>query len=379
MRTRFSILKMVSKNRLFIPLTMTLLTSFGSVAVQAHSIEPCYCDDGCYTQEVQQLSCSNGQARFRSNGLPSQEHSLMIGIEASNQQFPSEHNYQFHITTKPRLASRKTPTEAGPIGVAVNGISIFDPSTQAPVNPATGKRPNTYDVGELDDCGGHSGRGDDYHYHIAPKCLIEQLGEEHIEVKKRPIGFAMDGFPILALGWFDKANDVEALLDECRGMTDDQGRYFYNVKHEPKWELVNCLSGYPQKFARDTWRQRFDKNGRKIVGLPIKFKIKNYQTANLGGDTCHKLTGLLAGEQILTTSGKTKRLSNTTGDIFHCNEQCYGLFFEAKKKPQYRGRVLFYDLITSACPSDFDLSAMKVFEAYRGPAVEYMGEPPTRK
>ena len=30
------------------------------------------------------------------------------------------------------------------------------------------------DVGELDICGGHAGRGDDYHYPISPKCLIEK-------------------------------------------------------------------------------------------------------------------------------------------------------------------------------------------------------------
>ena len=102
--------------------------------------------------------------------------------------------------------------------------------------------------GELDDCGGHAGRWDDYHYHIAPICLIEELGEKHIEQMKRPIGYAMDGYPIHALGWFSKENDVENKLDECRGMTDENGRYFYNVMKNDSCDVLNCLTGRPQKF-----------------------------------------------------------------------------------------------------------------------------------
>ena len=43
-------------------------------------------------------------------------------------------------------------------------------------------------AGELDDWGGHCGRADDYHYHIAPTHLQTVVG------KKVPIAYALDGF-----------------------------------------------------------------------------------------------------------------------------------------------------------------------------------------
>lgn len=346
---------------------------------RAHTIEPCYCDSGCFTDEVHGLSCQAGKARFQSSGLPDASQDMMRGITATNQQFPSRHNYQFEINTKPRLQSTTTPTEAGPIGVAVNGVPLFDPSTQGPANRATGKRPDAYEAGELDDCGGHAGRGDDYHYHIAPKCLIDALGPEKIEIRKQPIGFAMDGFPILALGWFEKQNDVEGSLDKCRGMKDQSGRYFYNVKTTAKWDLINCFHGTPHRFARDTWRHRKDKNNREIVGLPIAFKIDDSRSSSHASDVCHVMSGVMGNEQLLRSNGSTWRQGSKQGSLFHCNRGCYGLFFEADKKPQFRGRVLYYDLIMETCPADFDRADLAPFDAYTGAAQTYKGPPPTGK
>ena len=344
----------------------------------AHSINNCLCEDGCYTEEVSQLVCKKDRAEFKSIGLPDENHDLMIGIEASNQQFPSVHNYQFTIKRNPTYLKSTTQTDSGPIGVAINGVPLFDPSTQGRAD-SNGNRPHTLDAGELDNCGGHSGRGDDYHYHIAPKCLIKDLGIEHIETLKQPIGFAMDGFPILALGWFKKSNDVESMLDDCRGMTDENGQYFYNVMSTKKWDIVNCLHGKPQKFSKDKWTQRKDKNGRDIIGVPIKFNISRYKSINTNGDMCHIISGDLKKEQVLRANGTTAIVSNTKGDIFHCNNKCYGLFFEAAKKPEYKGRVMFYDLVTDGCPSDFSVTGLKPFDAYTGPPVAYNGAASTNK
>lgn len=358
--------------RLFIFLAALMFPA----AAQAHTINNCACDPDCYTKEVEHLRCNDRHASFKSKGLPNTDHRLMLGIEASNQQFPSIHNYEFRVPRNPQFQQTPTPTTAGAIGVAVNGVPLFNPDTQGPGGPG-GKPVSALDAGELDECGGHAGRGDDYHYHMAPKCLIEELGAEKIEHKKNPVGFAMDGYPILALGWFDDANTVEDMLDKCRGMKDDQGAYFYNVKSGPKWDILNCFHGKPQKFARDWWRERKDKNNREIVGLPIKFKIENYQTLTQGEDVCHAMDGVLSNEQLLRTSGTAQRVGRKSGTIFHCNTQCYGLFFEAEKKPQFRGRVLYYDLVTKDCPSTFDLAGLKPFTGYEGPPQKYKGPPKT--
>lgn len=340
---------------------------------KAHEIKTCKCDEGCYTDEVSKLACNNGKARFSSNGLPDPSHTVMTGITATNQQFPGIHDFDFEIILNPQLASKPTVTDGGPIGVAVNGVPIFDPWTQGPVNPSTGKRPNTLEAGELDECGGHGGRGDDYHYHIAPKCLIEELGYNWIDVDKKPVGYAMDGFAIHALGWFEASNSVEALLDACRGMTDENGTYFYNVKTTPNWELVNCLSGTPRGYARDRATMRKDRTGQEIVGLPIPFEIKGSTTERHGGDVCQVMTGTLRGEQLLQTNGTTKRISSQDGALFYCNAACYGLFFEAERKASIRGRTIYYDYIVDACPAGFNLAAVPIFDPYLGPAQKRQG------
>lgn len=363
------------------PMGLTAAIVFASLGFspisKAHDIKTCKCDEACYTKEVETLTCSGGKARFSSKGLPNVNDPIMRGIIATNQQFPSEHNYEFEILLTPQLSNRPTKTEAGPVGVAVNGVPIFDPSTQGPVNRSTGKRPSAFEAGELDVCGGHAGRGDDYHYHIAPKCLIEDLGKTWVEVDKKPIGYAMDGFQILALGWFDKANGVENALDTCRGMKDETGDYFYNVKTTSDWDVLNCLSGRPQNFARDRWLHRVDRTGKEITGIPIRFAIKDSSRNSYGGDVCHVMTGMLQGEQVLQTNGTARRVGAEEGSLFYCNNACYGLFFEADKSRAIRGRAIYFDYIASGCPGGFNVSELKTFAPYEGPAQTRKGPPGT--
>ena len=333
----------------------------------AHEISSCMCDEGCYTDEVSNLKCSSKSASFESNGLPDDTHTLMEGIFATNQQFPRMHQYEYNITRTPKKANQPTSTDTGAIGVAVNGVPIFDPFTQGPVDPKTGKRPHTFYQGELDICGGHAGRGDDYHYHIAPICLIEELGETYIERMKRPIGYAMDGYPIHALGWFDNANDVEEQLDECRGMVDENGLYFYNVMHQESWAVADCLTGEPQKFSKDKWTHRKDKFGDNYVGMPLKFALQEYTRTNHKTDICYVMTGILEKEQILLTDGTTKQVKNQNGSIFYCNSECYGIFFQAEKKPSIKGRAVIYDEILDNCPVTFTEYTSFDILAYKGP------------
>ena len=340
---------------------------FYTISIFAHEINNCSCESDCYTEEIKDLYCDANNIYFKSNGKPDSKHSIMVGIEATNQQFPIPHNYKFKIKRNPKLINKSIKTVAGPIGVAINGVPLFDPSTQGPINPLTGKRPNTLDEGELDKCGGHAGRGDDYHYHIAPICLINELGIEGIDIKKNPIGYAMDGFPIHALGWFDKNNNVEKYLDECRGMNDKNGNYFYNVMSKPNWDILNCFNGDPKKISKDYWVPRKDKNNNDLFGLiPLRYNINNYYEILYNKGTCYVFDGLLKKEQILLNNQTTKTIRNKIGNIFHCNNQCYGHFLEIEKKPEFKGRVTIYDLEVKNCPVELNLSKLNLFEAYNG-------------
>ena len=103
---------------------------------------------------------------WRSNGMPS--HNMMVGITSWQQQVPVPQPYTganaWQIPAAPTLAatpiSAKTALYRGAIALAVNGVPIF--------NALNNRGDDAYLAGELDEWGGHAGRADDYHYHVAP-------------------------------------------------------------------------------------------------------------------------------------------------------------------------------------------------------------------
>lgn len=156
---------------------------------------------------------------IESNGLP--EHNMMVGIRSWQQQVPLPQPFTganaWRLPMKPQPAQQPisvlTEPLRGAIAIAVNGVPIF---------PALNNRgDDTYLAGELDEWGGHCGRGDDYHYHIAPVHLEESVGDGN------PIGFALDGYPIL--GFTDPDGTTPTDLDEFNGHKDANGNYHYHA------------------------------------------------------------------------------------------------------------------------------------------------------
>ena len=153
-----------------------------------------------------------------SNGIP--EHPMMTGITAWQQQVPLPQSYTgrnaWRIPLHPKPArkpmSAKSNFFRGAIALAVNGIPIFNPIKN------DGKT-DTLIAGELDQWGGHCGRADDYHYHIAPNHLEPIVG------KGQPIAYALDGYPIYG---YQDADDRQA-LDWMNGHEDQQGNYHYHA------------------------------------------------------------------------------------------------------------------------------------------------------
>lgn len=154
-----------------------------------------------------------------SNGIPT--HQMMVGITSWQQQVPLPQKYvgdnAWQIPLHPVPA--KTPASAkerflrGAIAVAVNGIPIF--------NPLNNRGDDAYLFGELDEFGGHCGRADDYHYHIAPVHLQETVGND------QPIAYALDGYPIY--GYQDENTTDFAPLDVLNGHKDSKGFYHYHA------------------------------------------------------------------------------------------------------------------------------------------------------
>lgn len=151
-----------------------------------------------------------------SNGLPN--HDMMVGISNWQQQVPIHQNYtganSWAIPIHPKMAEEplftKTNLLKGAIAVAVNGIPIF--------NPLNNRGEDANAIGELDDWGGHCGRADDYHYHLPPLHLQDQVGEGN------PVAYAVDGFPVYG--------ETTESLDEYLGKTNPDGSYQYHTIKE---------------------------------------------------------------------------------------------------------------------------------------------------
>ncbi len=154
-----------------------------------------------------------------SNGIPA--HQLMVGITAWQQQVPLPQKYvgenSWQIPLHPVPAKKPQSTKGrflrGAIALAANGVPIF--------NPLNNRGEDSYLIGELDEFGGHCGRADDYHYHIAPVHLEKTIG------KGLPIAYALDGYPIY--GYEEPDGSKVVGLDAFNGHKDKSGNYHYHA------------------------------------------------------------------------------------------------------------------------------------------------------
>ena len=166
-----------------------------------------------------------------STGIPS--HNMMIGITNWQQQVPITQPYNgtnsWSIPLQPAYAttplSTKTNLMKGAVAVAVNGIPIF--------NALNNRGEDSYKIGELDNWGGHCGKGDDYHYHAAPMHLSTLNG-------LKPIAFAVDGFPVYGLKEPDGASMIA--LDTCHGHNGTNGAYHYHGTTDYPY-VIGALKG----------------------------------------------------------------------------------------------------------------------------------------
>ena len=156
---------------------------------------------------------------IQDNGLPS--HPMMVGITAWQQQLPlpqpyfGENAWRIPLHPVPAKASQSIHNRflRGAIAIAVNGIPIF--------NPQNNRGEISKEIGELDNWGGHSGRADDYHYHVVPVFLQAVVGPG------QPIAYALDGYPIY--GPTEPDGSVPKDLDECHGHTTPGIGYHYHA------------------------------------------------------------------------------------------------------------------------------------------------------
>ncbi|MFM8770690.1 MAG: YHYH protein, partial [Candidatus Kapaibacterium sp.] len=154
-----------------------------------------------------------------SNGMPTAM-PAMKGITAWQQQVPIPQPYTgpnaWAIPLNPVIAdvpvSLDTALHTGAVAIAANGVPVF--------NPENNRGEFSQDIGELDAFGGHCGRADDYHYHIAPVHLVNK------GAKKLPIAWALDGYKLF--GFEEPDGTVATNLDKNLGHLWN-GEYHYHA------------------------------------------------------------------------------------------------------------------------------------------------------
>jgi hypothetical protein len=119
-------------------------------------------------------------------------------------------------------------------------VPIYDYTKQGDLNvDAYDPADDTVVQGELDICNGHAGRGDDYHYHASPDCMIAVMtnqGDDAI------LGWGLDGYPLYGHNNPDGSAVAEGELDVCNGKADATFGYRYHTSDSPPY-IIQCLVG----------------------------------------------------------------------------------------------------------------------------------------
>ncbi len=135
-----------------------------------------------------------------------------------------EQTFVFKLPLNPQVATTKTSTQLGAIGVSINGVVIFNQYAGPNNQPLTGE------IDSFDQYNGHPQQSGEYHYHLEPLYLTAQKGRSSL------IGFLLDGFPLYGPEE-DGSNVTNADLDQYHGhshATDEypNGTYHYHITTE---------------------------------------------------------------------------------------------------------------------------------------------------
>lgn len=128
-----------------------------------------------------------------------------------------QQNLTFRIPMTPKEATTKTATPLGSIGIALNGVILFN-------QYAAMSAPLTSEINSFDQHGGHPQQQGQYHYHIEPTYLTATKGKSVL------LGWLLDGFPVY--GPVENAKTlISNDLDAYHGHTHATAEYPNGIYH----------------------------------------------------------------------------------------------------------------------------------------------------
>jgi hypothetical protein len=182
-----------------------------------------------------------------SNAIPSHK-SPYFGAADSRYEADSESGFHanpnliaaqtltFRIPATPTPATSPQATPLGPIGVALNGVPLFN-------QYAAGRAPLTSEVVSFDQYGGHPQQTDQYHYHVEPLALTAQFGRSAL------LGYLLDGYPVygpMEDGVTLKSSDLDVYHGHFKATADyPAGVYHYHVTADSPYINGDGFYGIP--------------------------------------------------------------------------------------------------------------------------------------
>ena len=224
-----------------------------------------------------------------STGIPN--HTMMVGISNHGwqQQVPTSKCYintsHWSIPLNPVIATTPVPVSGshflkGAIAMAINGVPIFNYHTNTGVD--------SFLDGQLDNYGGHCGKGDDYHYHTAPLHLIT-LGQASATL---PIAFGLDGYAVY--GNLEPSGLAMTALDANHGHYGTNGVYHYHGTASAPYMIGNMVGVVTedtnlQIIPQPQGNPIRNENWTPLAGALITSCVAN---ANNGYNTNYTLNGV---------------------------------------------------------------------------------------
>ena len=134
-----------------------------------------------------------------------------IGPWTGNPNVAANQNFVYKITRTP-LHNTGTPTAVGlgHVGVWTNGVSIFNADDAQTYNNQGVWHRNAYffEGSGFDSCLGHPQMNGEYHHHVSPACLYNDMDSMH---HSPIIGYAFDGFPVYGAYAYTNTNGTGAI------------------------------------------------------------------------------------------------------------------------------------------------------------------------
>ena len=181
------------------------------------------------------VTVSGSNLVIKSDGRPNHKSPYWLIGNANYEAFQAGHatnpagaigiqNYTMTIPAKPAAASTHEATSLAAIGMALNGVPIFNNTEGG------GVALNAGTISSFDKAGAHPAQSQDYHYHVT-----DFDGTYTTMDDAKLVGFLRDGFPIY--GRKDKDGTYPSNLDAYNGHTAataefPNGIYHYHTRNE---------------------------------------------------------------------------------------------------------------------------------------------------